>query len=99
MSDDIMERRVQFRSNSFVLTIPPKIISDMKISKGQSVRFIQGEGEFTIRPTQVDTSKTGASNPDKYAKVISDAINERHDTQDKPAKHEKASKLEKLRLK
>lgn len=51
--DEHIERRVQLRGKSFVLTIPTKIAAELGLCRGQSVRFIVGDGGFTVRPTSV----------------------------------------------
>lgn len=66
----IIERRVQLRGSSFVLTIPKKIVREMKLSKGQSVRFMVGDGEFTVRPTSVSAAKPNSADSSRYEEAI-----------------------------
>ena len=51
--DEHIERRVQLRGKSFVLTIPSKIAAELGLRRGQSVRFTVEDGGFTVRPTSV----------------------------------------------
>ena len=101
MTDDIMERRIQFRRTSFVLTIPHRIIRELKISKGQSVRFTIGDGEFTVRPTDTGISKNPAKtkyeNPVKT--MLSQTDKDVAEMVRKNTKHSKISKLDKLSIK
>ena len=53
MDEHIVERRVQLRGKSLVLTIPTKIAAELGLRRGQSVRFILEDGGFTVRPTSV----------------------------------------------
>lgn len=53
MEEHIVERRVQLRGKSLVLTIPAQIAAELGLRKGQSVRFSLEDGGFTVRPTSV----------------------------------------------
>ena len=68
--EDVIERRIQFRGSSFVLTIPQKIAQKMNLKRGQSVRFILGNDEFTVRPTSVDDTEQDAG----YERSIDEMI-------------------------
>ena len=97
-----LERRIQLRGHSFVLTIPRDVIEKMKIRNGQSVRFLVGDGEVVIKPLSVGAGD-GASNsaePDKYAKAIEEmmAKNESERSGGRSAASGR-SKLERLRIK
>lgn len=53
MEEHIVERRVQLRGKSLVLTIPAQIAAELGLRRGQSVRFTVKDGGFTVRPTSV----------------------------------------------
>lgn len=53
MTEHIVERRVQLRGRSFVLTIPKKMAAEMGLRRGQGVRFTMMDGGLTVRPTGV----------------------------------------------
>lgn len=74
MEDEIIERRVQLRGSSFVLTIPKKIAGAMNLSSGQSVRFVIGDGEFTVRPTSVGAAKPNPAGGSKYEEAIANMM-------------------------
>lgn len=78
MSDDMMERRIQFRRTSFVLTIPHKIIKKLNISKDQSVRFTIENGRFIVRPTDIGASKNTAKT-DKYDNAVKNMMSQTDD--------------------
>ena len=72
--DEHIERRVQLRGKSFVLTIPAKIAAELGLCRDQSARFIVDNGGFTVRPTSVaeqnldgDTCEDAISNMMKGA--------------------------------
>ena len=97
-----LERRIQLRGRSFVLTIPRDVIEKMKIRNGQSVRFLVGDGEVVIRPMSAGTGDGTADSaePDKYAKAIEEmmAKNESERSGGRGAASGR-SKLERLRIK
>ena len=95
-----LERRIQLRGRSFVLTIPRAVIEKMKIRNGQSVRFLVGDGEVVIRPMSAETGDWAADSaePDKYARAIEEmmAKNESEKSGGRGAASGR-SKLERLR--
>ena len=97
-----LERRIQLRGRSFVLTIPRDVIEKMKIRNGQSVRFLVGDGEVVIRPLSAgaDGGATNPAGPDKYERAIEEmmAKNESERSGGRGAAS-KRSKLERLRIK
>ncbi len=101
-SEKTLERRIQLRGRSFVLTIPRAVIKKMEIRNGQSVRFLVGDGEVVIRPMSAGTGDGTADSegPDKYERAIEEMM-----TKDKSERSggrgaaSGRSKLERLRLK
>ena len=97
-----LERRIQLRGHSFVLTIPRAVVKKMKIRNGQSVRFLVRDGEIVIRPMSAGAGDDAADPgvPDKYVRAIEEMM-----AKDKPKRpHARGttsgrSKLERLRLK
>ena len=97
-----LERRIQLRGHSFVLTIPRAVVKKMKIRNGQSVRFLIGDGEIVIRPMSAEASDgtVDPAGPDKYGRAIAEMMAK--DRPEKPGGRGAASgksKLERLRLK
>ena len=71
MAEHIVERRVQLRGRSFVLTIPKDIAAEMGLCRGQGVRFTLKDGALTVRPTGV-----AGPNPDggRYEEAIANMM-------------------------
>lgn len=98
----MLERRIQLRGHSFVLTIPRAVVKKMNIRSGQSVRFLVGDGEIVIRPLSVRVGDGTADpdGPDKYARAVVEMVAKGRS--EKPGGRGTASgksKLERLRLK
>ena len=101
MEEEVIERRIQLRRNSFILTIPQAIAKKAKIRKGQGVRFWVKDGEIVISPMGIlDESTSDSTGPDPYARAVAEMM-----AKDKPKKPNARdttsgrSKLERLRLK
>ena len=73
MTERIVERRVQLRGRSFVLTIPKSMAAEMGLRRGQGVRFTIVDGALTVRPTVVGAA---GPNPDggRCEEAISDMM-------------------------
>lgn len=103
MEEKIIERRIQLRGSSFVLTIPQDIAKKMSIRAGQSIRFqIVKDGECMIRPTNVNTiDSVDSTEHDTYEKAVENMMN--NSTKSKnPTEVDttpKRDRLEKLKLK
>ncbi|MCE2498472.1 MAG: AbrB/MazE/SpoVT family DNA-binding domain-containing protein, partial [Nitrosopumilaceae archaeon] len=97
-----LERRIQLRGHSFVLTIPRAVVKKMKIRNGQSVRFLVGDGEIVIRPMSAGVGDGAAdpAGPDQYVRAIEEMM-----AKNEPKRpHARGttsgrSKLERLRIK
>lgn len=99
---DMTERRIQYRPDSYVLTIPMEIVKSMKIKKGQAMRLGIMDGKIVIVSSDTDLVEVNLSGPGKYEAAL-DAMLEKasKDTGKSRGKfvHPKVSKLEKLRIK
>ena len=98
----ILERRIQLRGHSFVLTIPRDVVKKMGIRNGQSVRFLVGDGEVVIRPMSAGASDGTADSdgPDKYKRAIEEMMaKDRHERPGGRGTASGKSKVERLRIK
>ena len=101
----IIERRVQVRGNSFVLTIPQDIVKKMKIRAGQSVRFLIKDGEIILRPTGIggagaqDVQDADVQDADAYEKAVADMMGKHAGGAKNAGGSVGRGKLDKLRLK
>lgn len=73
MAEHIVERRVQLRGRSFVLTIPKKMAAEMGLRRGQGIRFIMVDGGLVVMPTDIGVA---GPNPDggRFEAAISDMM-------------------------
>ncbi|MDE0266022.1 MAG: hypothetical protein OXI27_01490 [Thaumarchaeota archaeon] len=100
-----LERRIQLRGHSFVLTIPRTVIKKMRIRDGQSVRFLVRDGEIVIKPmsAEVGGGTANPAGPDEYERAVTEMV--ARDRSEKAKEHRRGgaasgrSKLERLRLK
>ena len=75
MEEDVIERRVQMRRISFILTILQVVAKKTGIRHGQSVRFEVRDGDIMISPTGVPGDSAPASiGPDKVARAIAEMM-------------------------
>ena len=101
MEEEVIERRVQMRRISFILTIPQVVAKKAGIRNGQSVRFEVGDGDIVISPTGVlGDSAPDSAGPDKVERAIAEMMaKDRPKGPDARGTSPGRSKLERLRLK
>jgi len=100
--DKTLERRIQLRGHSFVLTIPRAVVKKMKLRNGQSVRFLVEDGEIVIRPMSagVGDGTADPDGPDKYTRALEEMMAKgRAEKSGGRGTTSGKSKLERLRLK
>ncbi len=98
-SEKILERQVQRRQCSYVLTIPPSVIKILKVKEGQNVRFYPRNDTVTIKAANKELTKKDLSDIEKFEKILDKMMEEDEPEQKKPEKHPEISDLEKLRIK
>ena len=98
-SKKILERQVQRRQCSYVLTIPTSMIKVLKVKEGQNVRFYDHNDLVIIKAANKELTKKDLSEIEKFEKILDKMMEEDEPEQKKPEKHPKISDLEKLRIK
>ncbi|MDE0525078.1 MAG: hypothetical protein OXI27_00540 [Thaumarchaeota archaeon] len=99
MDEEILERRVQLRGGSFVLTIPRAVAVETGMRKGQGARFHVQDGRIVIRLTDVaEDDGQGSAGPDVFARAVEE-MTARGRSEKSKGGASRQSKLERLRLK
>ena len=99
MDEEILERRVQMRGGSFVLTIPRAVAVETGMRKGQGARFRVQDCRIVIRLTDVaEDGGPGSAGPDEFARAVGEMVAKDRFEKSKGAAT-RQSRLERLRLK
>ena len=65
-----MQRRVQFRQGSYIVTIPLQIVHALGICKNQYVRFAVSKNKIVIKPVESNITKKDVVEADRDSAAL-----------------------------
>ena len=109
MDEECVNRRLQQRHGSYLVTIPLEMVRSIGMKKGQNLEITCVNGKLVIKPTQQKTTKkdlveadraTAGSEParDDVSRQLDEAMGKPKYVPRKP-KRDNRSRLEKLKMK
>lgn len=109
MGEECVNRRLQQRNGSYVVTIPLEMIRSLGMKKGQNLEITCVNGKMVIKPTQQKTTKKDLVEADRATAgsepVVDDVTRQLDEAMGKPKyvarkpKLDNRSRLEKLKMK
>ena len=79
MEVEDIQRKVQFRQGSYIVTIPLQIVHALGIRKNQYVRFAVSKDKVIIKPVESNITKRDVVEADRDSAAL-DMYGEREDT-------------------